>query len=483
MAEVQTSHWHAALTADNAEDAKPLWSAECQRDTDVRMIGFLSEALAFSPTPIRVLKMIADGGELPNDWIIRVGNVDPTIDWAVILSVLHEQNQEWIQKSELDALENGLDQLVNDGKREHLVPTLNALLNRNPKSATKFTDIADAETWAILAMDSSGGSWLAQSGLDIEAVLYEGLRAGLHHGWWMADTEAGSLAKMKEWRGRAPSFDQAWVAIEKDDIRRAQNFQDWMTLWLNDGQWHGSLLESWSGTAIARKGWEGPTPLDHPAFSQPWPTSELTKGALLGWASDFKSSLGVGTGLMLDEAAEWVCRYGLLQTDPAARWMLATSPNPFAQAFNQKPDWLDALAKTEEGATRIQSLIENDWRAARSFGKWDIKKVAGWLLFGEGWTTWRDRQGNNLLGRLIQEVDRAEGNVRTRTKSKQLAKRRVLEIAKRHPEILLEKNTNGVCVMDGLTLRDDHRAEIMRLLIGRHVEAKPKPTPSARMKM
>lgn len=483
MKEAQTSYWHAALTTDNAEAAKPLWAAECQRDTDVRMIGFLSEALAFSPTPIRVLKMIADGGGLPNDWIIRVGNVDPTIDWYGILSALEGNTTEWRQKSERDALEEGLDQLVNDVKSKSLIPTLNILLNRNPKIATSFTDLVDAKTWAILAMDDSGGNWLARSGLDVEAVLYEGLRAGLHHGWWIADTEEGSLAKMKEWRSRSPSFDQAWTAIEEDDTRRAQHFQDWMEQWLNNGQWHGSLLEAWTGATIAGEAWDGPTPLDHPAFTQPWPTQKVSREALLGWASDFKSALGVGAGLMLEEAAEWACRYGLFEFNPTARWMLAVSLNPMAQAFNQKPDWMDALAKTKEGAARIQSLIENDWRVSRSFGQWDIKKVAGWLLFGEGWTTWRDQQGNNLLGRLIQEVDRTEGNARTRTKTKQLAKRRILEIAKRHPEILLEKNADGVCVMDGLTLQDEHRAEIMRLLIGRHVESKPTPTPSARMKM
>ena len=109
-------------------------------------------------------------------------------------------------------------------------------------------------------------------------------------------------------------------------------------------------------------------------------------------------------------------------------------------------------------------MMLKDRRAIEAADAWGVRKVAEWTVKQPLWHTWRSRDGNSLLGEVVERY-----NASNRAKPS-LPKFLVIKLARKAPDLLWHRGSSGARLLDQLDIPPGTKAEADRIMLGRTIE-------------
>ena len=455
--------WQAALAQDDLDEAQEHFSGKVRELQDVR----LAQALAHDPLPVNILGGMVTEGLFHTHWIERVMDVGLKTDWKRAL--------EWraaradgpqVDRELREAVHSCMNQYVSlsgTGRgRLALERALTGLFDFRPDLA-KQVDASGSVHYSYffrLSARDDGGDWLARSGLDIDKVLLETISCGRH-------TELLSPHKPEElpgdrlnaWLDRAPEYRQAWDKLDDSDQARIRQEEDWYVQWLPEGQWKGSPLEAWCEAGTEQRQ-SLPSPLDHPALRHL--DGSQANHDIEACAKDY----GLGLGYENPESMRVRARRmnNIFRARTSGQVLLDCPLDTLTMGLRHRHMWAALAICEEEGARKIQAMMLKDRRAIEAADSWGVREVAEWTVKQPLWHTWRSRDGNSLLGEVVERY-----NASNRAKPS-LPKFLVIKLARKAPDLLCHRGSSGARLLDQLDIPPGTKAEADRIMLGRTIE-------------
>lgn len=467
--------WEPLLEHDDVQAAQEMWcSTQEEKEGNLVRFDLLAQTLEHKPLPVGILDMCLKSVLLTECWLLSVASRSYGVDWKGFLDWYGQtRGPEDLANEMRDTLTDGVlihENFLNTARSNDTpgrVALLNEILARAPTLACEIEDI-EPRTWCSLAMTGKTGDWLARSGLDVESVLYAGLRDGIHAqliGPCMPPGKPGD--KLSAWLATNDRVKGAWERLQEQDQERLAAQSRWFDQWLNHGAWKGSALEKWK-TDLYEGRDTTTTPIEHAVFNQPWPSCAL------GHKEELEESVRYAQHFQWlaprsaeAHAADANGKLVYRQHGQAGRWILPKPLDVLLHGFCEQADWVRQAMVTDEGADKMGRGLSTDWRVRSGLAGWKIKDVLDWIQHPT-WQTWRDNHGNNLLGVFLQQ-SQAISPKQPRNLPIKVAMSTLMALARKHPELLAEANHDGVRALDLVALKPEARANVERVLLKRNV--------------
>lgn len=323
---------------------------------------------------------------------------------------------------------------------------------------------------SLLAFSSRSTQWVHSCGIDL--VLFLGIQFMSVGVSKMFEAEDNQRSKIDQWCAISKKHRDAYKKLLELDLENEKEFQRWKQKWLPDHKFEESPLQAWCEKVINQQ--ETQVDNDGPI----WPhekkstlSDDKEKEANLfhvrfpGKDQEssffFRLSSGICTPLMDG------CNIGLQQLIYHPVKFLADIQHGKANA---------KIQEDPEGFSReLQYWLDLDDRTSNVFSTndVDIEDVIAWIIKAPSWQHWRNKTGKNILDLVAEKSTQSV-----------ISTKALMKIVKNWPDILLNKDNDGVVTLDRIQLSSEQKSQIKKTLLQQHIsDTSPKKKTVGNLKM
>ena len=469
--------WENALLHDDPKTGLEWWRGVLKNNSSVNAGIITSEAfgrmLSQTPLPIKVFTALFEQQEHPMNWMVVGANHCVSYQsWLEIFQAYAAvEGQKPIEREMVESLieisnRSPYSMIIGTKDEFSFYHLCNAILTKKPEIALQIPDMEPC-LFFDLASSPSGGTWLIDSGLDIERVFKEGLEYSSH---MQLISISKSTQPLIDFIHRHPLFMSTWEKLKQIDDEKIKHLNQWIDVWIGETM-TGSPLEAWIETHSSKHSPSDTTdltiwgsPLDHPAYQNPEIPVNLDDPNITSILDELIKSKDnfLERRSALRASTYWIhniiCGKGNLPIN------YRCPMDPTIAAFFSAEAWTQSFITQPETAKIIQNALNEDGRALVGLCKYRLNDIFKWCLDSEAWSSWKNKDNMGVAAIYMETylgADRplfGEGRNKKKLKVSNVILQR---IAKKHPEILLE-HYNEKPLFEFIDIRDEKKSSLKK---------------------
>lgn len=389
------------------------------------------------------------------DILTHLNQIDTTLDqWEADIDQLAKtlepsEFQDFVFKQVTAAVEEA-ETTYSFTKFAKLQSATTKLLEAAPDVAARLPSYCHKFLFS-LTLDFPQNSWEKKSGVCLVNLISEGVkRLGIRE--HMVKGQTLDDTPIVKWLNSDSERSLAWERhLEKDEERINQEMS-WRQVWLPDGNWEGSPLQSWC-TSVNHGNIEEArklAPIDHPLLQthgKKRKTATLLRRLARSYINAFNKIETSESSLFIhnNNHLEWIAPTTKLEI---------LAPNLLLLGMLENSDWFSQLCK-KDPTQMLRQLY--DPRVLVYLASNDSKHVLTWLINHKSWRTWKNEEGLSFMEALITKSPNHKINLFPEDNKIEI-------LARRFPEILTAHTRYGM-VFECLEMREEVRARVKSLLL------------------
>lgn len=461
--------WLRALAEDDAQavlsllDANPgidAWSHGPAKQ-------LLCEVMAYNPLPHNSLDLIDQAHPITGrNWFVAieraVGSTGQPVDWGAILRWRKQASPQTAKQEAEDGFNIMLIEFMEARQRglsnARYRKALLEILDMYPDVASRvdFKTVPPLYLFS-LATARKDKNWLARSGLNIEEVIYQGVKSGLA-GEMPHQADQGQVSpSLSEWINSHPSYRQAWDKLQSWDAQRDKAREDWLNKWANGTTYQESAIGMWVEAELAQgdpRDMKVPgSPLDHPYFHENAVSINKNHLKVAVELYDVYKKTLVRSGRYYRLNLNYPNRRILQEINPAWREDLYIGMDPVLLRVSNSFSLANEIMSDPEQRKTGEMIFES-LRMRNVLAQWKPNDILRWAG-QDHWAGWRSSGGQSLV-----EVFLDSGSYSSERKGR-INKAYITRLAKKDPELFLGK-IRGAEIIKRLDLDEQTASLVVR---------------------